>query len=743
MSQPRLLKKLLQDLAAAALLGVVCMLIVELLELASSKMVRSPLQAMEDEVVDLSFHLRKTGAEYKALKPEDVVIIAIDDYSIEQLGRAQSWPRSYDARVINYVASGYPKAIGIDFLYTESDSLGSGYLEKMQAEGMTNVDLLADAMRSDDELAQAIDSAGCVYLSFFDDDSKAKDSLNSAAWSSLNMLPLENERSSSAREWVYPVLPITQFASAAKGIGGIAVPTSYDGTVRQYQLIQRTPRNHFTDRAVGNFPLYMMLDAKGIGFDEVKITEGGLMHKDSLLVPLNTDGSFRINWLGSEEKIRYISYYKVWDELVPAEFFENKYVFFGASASGLQDLKTVPSRDDKMPGVEVHATAFLNMMNGSFLQEPSPMQVRVAYYLIAVLMILIFLLLRPLFGVIAAFVLYFVFRFAFELWVLPEKGIIVPIAMLMTLTLVCYVASVLYSYFIRERRTRFLKNAFGAYLSPEVVNQITGDSEALQLGGQKKELTVLFSDIRDFTYFSERFDSQQTVAFLNHYLSAMSEVIFRHQGTIDKFIGDAIMAIFGAPVPQTNHAEKACLVALEMVAELHQVNLDNAKLGFPKVAIGIGINTGDMTIGNIGSKRRFDYTVIGDAVNLGARLEGLTKFFDVQIIVSEHTRQSVVNPSLLFRELGNVVVKGKEHPVKIYQLLPPAENEQELILWLQHWERAFDWMESRNLPEAIECLKCCQAIMTEDLATYYYLKSCEAYLNSPEAFDLLIRMESK
>jgi adenylate cyclase len=150
-----------------------------------------------------------------------------------------------------------------------------------------------------------------------------------------------------------------------------------------------------------------------------------------------------------------------------------------------------------------------------------------------------------------------------------------------------------------------------------------------------------------------------------------------------------------------------------------------------------------MTIGNIGSKRRFDYTVIGDAVNLGARLEGLTKFFDVQIIVSEHTRQSAENVSLKFRELGNVVVKGKEHPVKIYQLLPPAENEQELILWLQHWERAFDWMESRNLPEAIECLKCCQAIMQEDLATYYYLKSCEAYLNSPDNFDLLIRMESK
>ena len=743
MSQPRIFKKLLQDLAAAAVLGVVCMIIVELLQFASAKMVRSPLQAMEDEVVDLSFHLRKQNHGYTQLDPDDVVIIDIDDYSIEQLGRAQSWPRGYDARVINYVASGGPKAIGIDFLYTESDSIGSGYLAQMEAKGLTNVQALADALRSDDELAQAIESAGCVYLSFFDDDTKATDSLPSEAWSSLSMLSADTSALSATKEWRYPMLPIAPFAAVAKGIGGIAIPTTYDGTVRHYQMVQRMPEQVESANVVGNFPLYMMLDAKGIDRSEVKITRRGLMHHDSLLVPLDADGSFRLNWLGSEEKIRFISYYKVWDELVPAEFFEGKYVFLGASASGLQDLKTVPSRDDKMPGVEVHATAFLNMMNGSFLEEPSSAQVRVVYYLLAVVMILIFLLLRPLFGVVAAFLLYFVFRFAFELWVLPNKGIIIPIAMLMMLTLVCYVASVLYSYFIRERRTRFLKSAFGAYLSPEVVNQIAGDSDALQLGGQKKELTVLFSDIRDFTYFSERFDSQQTVAFLNHYLSAMSEVIFRHQGTIDKFIGDAIMAIFGAPVPQHNHAEKACLVAMEMVAELHQVNLKNANLGFPKVAIGIGINTGDMTIGNIGSKRRFDYTVIGDAVNLGARLEGLTKFFDVQIIVSEHTRKAVVNPLLKFRELGNVVVKGKEHPVKIYQLLPSDEDQMDTALWLQHWERAFDWMESRNLPEALNSLKACNAIRQEDLATYYYIKSCEAYLNNPEAFDLLIRMESK
>lgn len=743
MNRSRLLKGLLSDLASAALLGLVCMIIVELLDYASSKMVRSPLAAMEDEVIDLSFHLRKQNKSHNRVKPEDVVIITIDDYSIEQLGRTQTWPRSYDARVINYIASGNPKAIGVDFLYTESDSIGSGYRDKLLQEGITNVDQVTDMLRSDDELRQAIDSANCVYLAFFDDDSKLSDSLRKESVDGLRMLRVSPGELSSARSWIYPIMPIQPFTRAARSVGGIVVPTTYDGTVRKYQVIQRMPAAVVADRVAGNFPFYMMLDAKGIPDSEINCNSQGIFHGDSLLIPIKADGTFRLNWLGSEDKIRTISYYKVWDELVPAEFFENKYVFLGASASGLQDLKTVPSKDDKMPGVEVHATAFLNMMNGAYLKEPSIGQLRLVYYLLAVVMIFLFMLLRPLFAVIAAFLLYFVIRFSFELWLLPEKGIIIPIAFLMTLTLVCYVASVLYTYFVRERRTRYLKNAFGTYVSPEIVNQIARDGDSLQLGGQKKELTVLFSDIRDFTYFSERFDSQQTVAFLNQYLSTMSEVVFKHQGTIDKFIGDAIMAIFGAPVPQENHAEKACLVAIGMVSELQQVNLDNAKSGFPKVSIGIGINTGDMTIGNIGSRRRFDYTVIGDAVNLGARLEGLTKFFDVQIIVSEHTRDAAKNPNLCFRELGNVVVKGKEHSVRIYELIVNTDEFEQLNDWLKHWQHAFAFMREKKLQDAIESLKCCQALHHEDLATYYYLKSCEAYLDTPEEFDLLIRMESK
>lgn len=740
MNAARIVRRLLRQALVTSLLAVICMIVVELLLEVSTRMVRSPLQSMDDEVVDLSYQLRRVNADHDEVKPEDVVIIDIDDYSIERMGRAQSWPRSYDAKVISYVASGNPKAIGVDFLYTESDEPDSSFIDRLTSAGVQNSTQVATSLSSDPVLADALDSAHCVYLSFFDNDFIA----SPATVNRHTELPLLqfNADTSRYKKWVNPTLPIPLLSEAAKRVGGIHLPTSYDGTVRCYQVASSL-RSNDSVYAVANFPVYMMLDAKNIPLSEVAISNDGMIWNDSLIVPLRADGSFRLNWLGNEEKFRFISYYKVWDELTPAEFFEGKYVFLGTSASGLQDLKTVPSRDDKMPGVEVHANAFLNMMNGAYTQELEIQDVRLLYFGLAFFMIALFLLAHPLVGVVIAFLFYFSYRFFFELWLLPVKHTIIPIAALMTLTLVCYIVSVLYAYFIRERRTRFLKNAFGTYVSPAVVNQITKKDYNLKLGGEKKELTVIFTDIRDFTYFSERFDSQKTVAFLNHYLSSMSEVIFKHQGTIDKFIGDAIMAIFGAPIPQEDHADRACLVAMEMVGKLKEVNEENVKLGFPRIAIGVGINTGDMTIGNIGSNRRFDYTVIGDAVNLGARLEGLTKFFDVPIIVSQHTKAAVRNSQLRFRELGNVVVKGKEVPVKIYQLLSIESDVQYLDTWIQHWERAFEWMESRNLPEAIECLKCCQVIFPEDLATYYYIKSCEAYLESPEKFDLLIRMESK
>lgn len=743
MRLPRKVRKSIQTIVTATVLGVLSITIIELLVYASGNMVRPPLEGMENQVIDLAFQVRKQNGENKKISPEEVVIIDIDDASIEYLGRSQNWPRSYDAKVIDYIASGKPKAIGIDFLYTESDSLPPAYAGMLQEKGIANIGEIADVFSSDDVLSNSIAQAGNVYLSFFDDDAQVDSLTDPAVEEKLRVIKSDGKHGIKFHPISHPVLPIPAFADHSKATGAIAVPTMYDGTVRHYRLFQELKTEGTEKKYVANFPFYMALDAFGLQEKDVQITKTGIQLGDSAFIPLRDDGTFRLNWLGNEEKIRYISYYKVWDELMPAEYFENKYVFLGTSASGLQDLKTVPAKEDKMPGVEVHAIALLNMMNGSFLTEISEREALPWFTLISILLILIFLMTRPLIGFFLAFALYFSERFLFELWVIPTKGLVFPITTLMLLTLLTYLLASLYVYFIRERKNRILKNAFGTYVSPEIVEQIAKDPGRLQLGGEKKELTVLFSDLRSFTSYSEKLDPQQIVAVLNHYLSAMSNMIFSHKGTIDKFIGDAIMAIFGAPIPQKDHADRACRVALDMMAELENVNKDNAENGYPPLTMGIGINTGEMTVGNIGSVKRFDYTVIGDPVNLGSRLEGLTKFFQVHIIVSEMTKAACQSNEFIFRELGSVKVKGKDKPVSAFELLSSTQQAEDFKEWFANWEAAFEAMHQKKLTKALQHLEVCESMRPRDFATIYYTHLCKSSLDNQDAFDVVVKMETK
>ena len=742
MKLSRKFRRALRSILSAVVLGLICYGIIYVMGNISSKMLRSPLESMENQVTDLAFHVRKNNDRFHQVTTNDIVIIDIDDASINALGRQQLWPRAFDARVIDYIASGNPKAIGIDFLYTEPDTLSPEYTRMLSEKGFANAATITDAMSTDHLLSQSIERSGNVYLSFFDDDANGPQIVDTSLLSSLRTFTHFNKEDYQFHTINYPVLPARDFGEKSKAVGSIAVPTMQDGTVRHYRLFQQLADSSGQPKLIANFPFYMMLDELGVNESEVNITKAGVDVGGKTIVPLRSDGSFRINWLGTEDKIRYISYYKVWDELVPAEFFENKFVFFGTSASGLQDLKTVPSIDDKMPGVEVHVQAFLNMMNAAYLNEYSEKDLRIWFALISILLVFVFLLTRPLLGFIIAVVLYFGERFIFELYVIPKYNIMFPITTLMLLTLLTYLLASLYTYFIRERRSRQMKSAFGTYVSPEIVERIAKDPGILQLGGEKKVLTVLFSDIRSFTSYSEQFDPQKIVAVLNNYLSAMSEIIFRHKGTIDKFIGDAIMAIFGAPIPQDDHADRACRVALDMIDDLKQFNIQENEKGRPALVIGIGINTGEMIVGNIGSEKRFDYTVIGDAVNIGSRLEGLTKFFGVDIIVSDFTVKVCQTDEFRFRILGSVLVKGKDEPVRVYELLrKPADAIQQQNEDI--WDDAFLAFRYKDLHRASELFAKYEKARPGDKAALYYMQQCEEFKAKPDQFSLVLKMENK
>jgi len=232
-----------------------------------------------------------------------------------------------------------------------------------------------------------------------------------------------------------------------------------------------------------------------------------------------------------------------------------------------------------------------------------------------------------------------------------------------------YTSQTAYRFFTEERRARDIRKMFSSYVAKRIVDELIRDPSKAKLGGDRKEITVLFSDIRGFTSFSEKLQPEEVVSLLNEYLGAMTEIVFEYEGTLDKFVGDAIVALWGAPIGQPDHAERACRCALAMIGRLKELQVKWAAEGKHVIDIGIGINTGDMVVGNIGAPgKKMDYTVIGDNVNLGARLESLTRQYNNHIIISEYT-YSKVNNIIQVNELGSVTVKGKQQPVVIYDLV--------------------------------------------------------------------------
>ncbi|MEN9640542.1 MAG: hypothetical protein RLZZ262_2411, partial [Bacteroidota bacterium] len=481
-----LIRNIVRSFLAALVLAAIALAITVGMEQVSRTMVRSPLEGARNQILDLAFQVRPTNALLNRITPEDIVIVDIDDASIAELGRPQLWPRGYDAMVIDYLSSGNPRAIGIDYLYPETDELPNAYAQMLEQRGFSDGENILSALSTDDMLAESIGLSGKVYLSVFNDDDASMDSM-ALAPDPLRLIQL-NATFDQCIQLTKPALPILPFVEGAKGVGCISMPSMNDGSVRYYHALNRWPNGQ--QNYLPNFAVHMAKDAVDSTNQLQWAWENGRMKlADQLSIPLDDHASFRLNWLGQNDSIRYISYYKILDGRVPLEFFEGKFIFLGTSASGMQDLKTIPSRNEKIPGVEVHAIAFLNMVNGAFLREWRQEEVVLPLYLMSFVLVVIFLLLRPLIGFVVSLGLVFGQMLLFVIHVFPTYSVILPIVSMMLVTIFAYIASTLYIYFIRERKSRRLKLAFSSYVSPGVVNQIAKDSSVMKLHGQKKILT--------------------------------------------------------------------------------------------------------------------------------------------------------------------------------------------------------------------------------------------------------------
>ncbi len=659
----------------------------------------------------------------------EVIIAVVDEKSLTELGR-WPWPRTTIAKLMDKLKASGAKTIGFDVIFSEKETAN------------------ADAA-----LAKSIARADNVTLGYFFHLSKRDVAHLSEKEIAADADNIKNSRypiinSTEKNPDDYALIKAYAPESNLKIISAAAVNSGYfnmipdtDGSMRWAPLVIKFGNDYYSSLPLSILQQYLdwpllSLNLAGYGAESVKIGD--------TTIPTDESGRLLVNFLGPAKTFPHYSVSDILNGRIPAEKIRNKIVIVGATAIGIYDLRVTPF-GATYPGVEIHANVIDNILHRNFLTHSSFTRFidLCSIILFGLLMGLIIPRLRAVTGIFFAllilsiFVAVNVFIFSkFNVWL----NLIYP-ALTMA---VIYLAITVYHYIKEEQEKKKIRGAFQYYLTASVINEMLKDPTKLKLGGDKKDLSVLFSDIRGFTTISEKLTPEELVHLLNEYLTAMTDVVFKHDGMLDKYMGDAIMAVFGAPLDQPDHARRACQTALEMMSELHRLQKKWQTEGKPVLNIGIGVNSGDMVVGNMGSEMRFDYTVMGDMVNLGSRLEGINKEYGSNIIFSEFT-YNAVKDSMCCRELDWVKVKGKKLPVKIYELLAEKKDESKFKELIAAFEEGLALYRASRWDEAIAAFQKTLGIRPEDEAAKLYIERCNNLKENPppESWDGVFTMTRK
>jgi adenylate cyclase len=450
-----------------------------------------------------------------------------------------------------------------------------------------------------------------------------------------------------------------------------------------------------------------------------------------LAIPAAEDGTVLIPFRGPERTFRYLSATDVLTGTAQADF-AGAIALVGTSAKGLQDLRPTPLAPD-FPGVEIHANLISGMLNGEFKSIPPNANAVEALVMLVAGLFFVFAIpyRRPLINWLGV-TLVMVAVVGINLWLWKTHNNAIPLAATLTMLVVLFGWNMLAGFMREERKIRQVSAMFGEYVPPERVAQMVESGERYSMAGESRELTVLFCDVREFTALSENLPPRDLSAMMNAYLTPMTSVIHYYHGTIDKYIGDSIMAFWGAPLPNENHARDGVDAALTMQEKIPTLTKEFRNRGWPELVIGIGINSGTMNVGDMGSEFRKAYTVLGDAVNLASRLEGLTKEYGVPLIIGEDTRLAI--PEMICRELDRVLVKGKAKAVTIFQPLGRT-LATDLAGELGEWDEALARYRAGKFAEAEITFAALAAAHPEQRLYALYRARCAAFCIQPPAPD--------
>ncbi len=584
-------------------------------------------KTLESRSIDWRFNLRG-----KVQPTSPVVIVAIDDSSFANMPERWTWPRTFYARVVENLKKWGAKAIVFDMVFSEPT---------------------AKNPKEDKIFADAVKKAGNVILG-------------------LAILQ-ENIGKGITTRVLYPVKELKE---AAFDLGLVHHRFSEtDSHIRETYMLLKSGDELFYSMSLKAIGLYY-----GLKMEDLKIIDDKLLW-DNINIPLYKGNSCIINFAGPAGTFKTVPFYQVYyGKDINTSIFKDKIVLIGSTSELLHDVFLtafsmveieLPNGNTEkttvmMPGVEIHANVINTIFSNQYLKRMDPVSGLLLVLAIGILTSFLLFNIKAWHGLIVVS-LEIGLYFFIATYLFNTQNYIIDFVNPVFSIVFCYLAISTYKVGVEEREKRKIKNIFSRYLSSNVVEELI-KSEDIKLGGERKEITVLFSDIRDFTSMSEKITPEEVVFMLNEYLSEMTDAIFSNGGTLDKFIGDAVMAIFGTPKFQKDHALRAVKTGYLMLKKLEQLNEKWQKEGKQKFKIGIGINTGIAVAGNMGSMKRMEYTVIGDTVNLASRLESLNKDLDTQFLISQSTYEQVKD-FIKVRRFDNVAVKGKQERLIVYEII--------------------------------------------------------------------------
>lgn len=508
--------------------------------------------------------------------------------------------------------------------------------------------------------------------------------------------------------------------------------------------VQLGARSKVTDEPLSIFKPYINLAFTNVNQDIDSVVrksskkQYGFISFSSLLSGVTAEqipDNFYINYSGPKSTFLTIPIIDLLNGKIPSSVTKDAIVLIGATADDLHDIFNTPF--GPVPGVEIHANIVETILTQNYR---SPLSLPVVIFIFAITNLLAimlinkvkkFLVLIPsLFGIAVVINVIGTLLFSYKI-IFPN--LYVTLGFLM----IC-ITGIIFEFIFQSKEKKFIQNTFQYYLMPEVIDELIKNPEKISLGGERRNLTILFSDIAGFTSISEELSPEDLTNLMNEYLTAMTDIIMKHGGLVDKYIGDAVMAFWGAPLDNPNQTEDACRAIVEMLKKLKELNIDWAKRGLPPIGIRIGLNRGDVIVGNMGSSKRFNYTVIGDDVNFASRLEGINNYYGTKCAVSENIVNNIKSKDFVFRELDLIRVKGKSEPKKIFELITEKLNPKALELFKEGREAYIkaEWQKAKE--------KFKEAISLGDSPSKTYLERVEHLENStPEDWQGIYDFKSK